>query len=50
MLGGHGDSMVAMLGSTEVNGKKIHELIKENKITEKRLDEIVNRTKKGGAS
>ena len=49
VLGGHGDSMVAMLGSTEVNGKKIHELIKENKITEKRLDEIVNRTKKGGA-
>ena len=41
--------MVAMLGSTEVNGKKIHELIKEKKITEKRLDEIVSRTKKGGA-
>ena len=29
--------------------KKFAELIKENKITEKRLDEIVNRTKKGGA-
>ena len=29
VLGGHGDSMVAMLGSTEVNGKKIS-LKKEN--------------------
>ena len=33
VLGGHGDSMVAMLGSTEVNGKKINELVKEGKIT-----------------
>jgi malate dehydrogenase len=49
VLGGHGDSMVAMLGSTEVDGKKIDELIKEGKITQARLEEIVNRTKKGGA-
>ena len=49
VLGGHGDSMVAMLGSTEVEGKKIFELVKEGKIKQDRLNEIVERTKKGGA-
>ena len=49
VLGGHGDSMVAMLGSTKINGKKIHDLIKEGKITKEKLDKIVERTKKGGA-
>ena len=49
VLGGHGDSMVAMLGSTTVDGKKINELIKEGKIKKERLNEIVERTKKGGA-
>ena len=49
VLGGHGDSMVAMLGLTEVNGKKITDLVKENKIDQKKLDAIVDRTKKGGA-
>jgi malate dehydrogenase len=49
VLGGHGDSMVAMINHTEINGKKISELIKEGVITKKRLDEIVERTKKGGA-
>ena len=49
VLGGHGDSMVAMLEATEVEGKKIKELIHEGKITKERLDEIVERTKKGGA-
>ena len=49
VLGGHGDSMVAMLGSTEVNGKKINDLLKEGKLSKQKLDEIVDRTKKGGA-
>ena len=49
VLGGHGDTMVAMLGSTEINGKKILDLVKEGKITKERLDAIVDRTKKGGA-
>ena len=49
VLGGHGDSMVAMLGATEVEGKKINDLVKEGKISQKKLEEIVNRTKKGGA-
>tara|TARA_B100000963_G_scaffold308906_1_gene284595 strand:+ start:811 stop:1770 length:960 start_codon:yes stop_codon:yes gene_type:complete len=49
VLGGHGDSMVAMLGSTEVNGKKIMDLVKEGKISKEKLNSIVDRTKKGGA-
>ena len=49
VLGGHGDSMVAMLGATYVEGKIISDLVKEGKITKERLDEIVDRTKKGGA-
>ena len=49
VLGGHGDSMVAMLDSTEVEGKKIMELVKEGKISQDKLDKIVERTKKGGA-
>ncbi len=49
VLGGHGDSMVAMLNSTTVDGKKINELVQEGKIDKSRLDEIVERTKKGGA-
>ncbi len=46
VLGGHGDTMVAMLGSTEVEGKKITELVKEGKLTKERLAQIVDRTKK----
>ena len=49
VLGGHGDTMVAMLGSTEVDGKKISDLVKEGKIKKEKLNEIVERTKKGGA-
>ena len=49
VLGGHGDSMVAMLGHTEIEGKKINDLIQEGKITKEKLDQIVERTKKGGA-
>ena len=49
VLGGHGDSMVAMLGSTKVDGKKITDLVKDGKIKKERLNEIIERTKKGGA-
>jgi malate dehydrogenase len=49
VLGGHGDSMVAMLESTEIEGKKINDLVKEGKLSKERLDQIVDRTKKGGA-
>ena len=49
VLGGHGDTMVAMLNSTMINGKNILKLVKEGKIKEETLDKIVNRTKSGGA-
>ena len=49
VLGGHGDSMVAMLNSTTVEGKKINEIIADGKISKEKLDLIVDRTKKGGA-
>ena len=49
VLGGHGDTMVAMLNHTVVNGKKVEDLIKEGKLTKEKLSEIVERTKKGGA-
>jgi len=49
VLGGHGDSMVAMTNHTTVDGKKIKELVKEGKITQEKLNEIIDRTKKGGA-
>ena len=49
VLGGHEDSMVAMLNFTEVNGKKINDLVKEGLLKKDTLDKIVDRTKKGGA-
>ena len=44
VLGGHGDTMVPVVGNTTVGGTPISKLI-----TEKRLEEIVQRTRDGGA-
>ena len=49
VLGGHGDSMVAMINHTLIEGKKINDLVKEGKIAQEKLNEIIDRTKKGGA-
>ncbi len=49
VLGGHGDSMVAMVNHTEIEGKKITDLINDGKISKETLDQIIDRTKKGGA-
>ena len=49
VLGGHGDSMVAMLESTKIEGKKVKDLVTEGKLSQDKLDQIVDRTKKGGA-
>ena len=49
VLGGHGDTMVAMLNHTFADGKPIKEFVKEGKISQKDLDELVTRTQKGGA-
>ncbi|MCH2523133.1 MAG: malate dehydrogenase [Dehalococcoidia bacterium] len=44
VLGGHGDTMVPVLGYTTVGGVPVSELI-----SEKRLGEIIKRTQDGGA-
>jgi malate dehydrogenase len=49
VLGGHGDSMVAMVDHTEIEGVKLKDFIKQGKIQKETLDEIIERTKKGGA-
>ena len=49
VLGGHGDSMVAMINHTVVDGKNLTELVKSGKISKTKLDHLIDRTKKGGA-
>ena len=49
VLGGHGDTMVPMPKHTKIKNKILTDLVKENKISKSKLDEIVNRTRKGGA-
>ena len=44
VLGGHGDTMVPMPNHTTVNGKPLNDIIKKEK-----LDQIIERTRKGGA-
>ena len=48
VLGGHGDTMVPMPSNTIIDGKSLKQLVKENKITKEKLDEIIDRTRKGG--
>ena len=43
VLGGHGDTMVAMSNQTTVNGKSLNQLIQKDK-----LNSIIERTRKGG--
>ena len=38
-----------MLEATEIDGVKINELVKKGKLKKEKLDQIVERTKKGGA-
>ena len=49
VLGGHGDTMVAMINHTIVDGKSLIDYINDGKISEEKLLKIVDRTKKGGA-
>ena len=49
VLGGHGDTMFAMLNHTLVEGKPIQNLIKTGKLAKEDLEKLVDRTKKGGA-
>ncbi len=49
VLGGHGDTMVAMLNHTTINGEPIKNLVKSKKLSQEELDNIIIRTQKGGA-
>jgi malate dehydrogenase len=49
VLGGHGDTMVSMLNHTTVDGKSVLDLVKEGKLDKISLENIVQRTKNGGA-
>jgi len=48
VLGGHGDSMVPLTGMSNIAGVTLDKLIEQGKITRERLDEILERTRKGG--
>ena len=47
-LGGHGDDMVPMIRYSTVAGIPLPDLVKMKWTTQQRLDEIVERTRKGG--
>ena len=49
MLGGHGDTMVPVPNRTTVSGKPLIDFVKEGKITQNKLNEIIDRTRNGGA-
>ena len=49
VLGGHGDTMVPLTKYSTVAGIPLPDLIKMKWITQKKLDEIVQRTRDGGA-
>ncbi|MDF2690210.1 MAG: mdh [Gammaproteobacteria bacterium] len=48
VMGGHGDSMVPLTGMSNIAGETLDQLVKKGKISQQRLDEIVDRTRKGG--
>ena len=49
VLGGHGDTMVPMVRYSTVAGIPVPDLIKMGWITKSRVDELVDRTRDGGA-
>ncbi|AHC39205.1 malate dehydrogenase [Ehrlichia muris] len=48
VLGGHGDLMLPLVKYSSVGGISIADLIKTNLITQGKVDEIIERTRKGG--
>ena len=49
VMGGHGDTMVPLPRFTKISGKSLDQLIGDGKISKERLEEIVQRTRGGGA-
>ncbi|WP_218938845.1 malate dehydrogenase [Wolbachia endosymbiont of Dipetalonema caudispina] len=48
VLGGHGDTMVPLINYTSVAGIPLTQIISMNLITQKKVDEIIKRTRNGG--
>ncbi len=48
VLGGHGDTMVPLLDYTSISGIPLKSFIKQNRISEKKISEIIERTRNGG--
>jgi len=49
VMGGHGDTMVPLTRYTKVSGKSLETLISEGKISKEKLNQIIQRTRDGGA-
>jgi malate dehydrogenase len=49
VLGGHGDTMVPIIDCTSLGGIPLKQFIKNGLISQKKLDEIIQRTRDGGA-
>ncbi len=49
VLGGHGDTMVPVVDYTTISGIPLPEFVKNGWITQEKLDQIVQRTRDGGA-
>ena len=49
VMGGHGDTMVPLPRYTKVLGKSLETLISEGKISKEKIDQIIQRTRDGGA-
>ena len=49
VMGGHGDTMVPLPRFTKISGKSLDQLIDDGKISKERLEEIVQKTRDGGA-
>jgi len=48
VMGGHGDSMVPLTGMSNIAGVSLRDLVKQGRLSQERLDAIVDRTRKGG--
>ena len=49
VMGGHGDTMVPLPRYTKVSGKSLETLISEGTISKEKLNQIIQRTRDGGA-
>ena len=49
VLGGHGDTMVPMPNRTMVGKEKLQDVVASGKISQEKLNEVVDRTRNGGA-